>query len=307
MNNQLFDHSVGLILNIHLYSGSKKLRPEDFQGIELPPEEIMSLGSKRIHNKETLKPIQAVRTKAVSFLESVAVALYGGKLWIIPESRIDEVEATLHTIADEFETEKKRFIDNFYVEQNKWLEKNDKWADILRPYLDSPEKVQGRFSFTWRIFRMSSATRDEDLAKTLSDDMSNNLLREVSALASEAHESLADKDKATKKNLNRIDRLVNKLAGLAFLEPGISVIETELKNALSERDAEGVLSGAGLLKLVRLLLELENPYVLQEILSAARDNGDYRFEYTSDQAAHDIVASPPSKTPSSIRLPDAWF
>ena len=36
MTDQIFDHSIGIILDIKIWSGSKNLKPEDFQGIELP-------------------------------------------------------------------------------------------------------------------------------------------------------------------------------------------------------------------------------------------------------------------------------
>ena len=131
----IFQHSLGLILDIRTWSGSKNLKPEDFSGVELPPDELVSLGSKRLHNREAFRPIQAVRTKTLTYLEGVAVSLYSGKIWIAPEARKDEIEAALSDLAKEFHTEKGKFMADFYQEQNAWLEKNSKWVSILQPTL----------------------------------------------------------------------------------------------------------------------------------------------------------------------------
>lgn len=80
MTDTVFEKSVGIILDIKLWSGSKNLRAEDLQGSELPPDDLVSLGSKRIHDKQTLKSLQAVRTKTVTAMESIAVSLYGESL-----------------------------------------------------------------------------------------------------------------------------------------------------------------------------------------------------------------------------------
>jgi hypothetical protein len=98
MTDQIFDHSIGIVLDIKIWSGSKNLKPEDFKGIELPPDELISLGSKRLHNKDTLKPIQAVRTRAVTFMESMAVSLYGGKIWLVPADKLNEAQSLLLTL-----------------------------------------------------------------------------------------------------------------------------------------------------------------------------------------------------------------
>ncbi len=308
MNQQIFDQTVGLILDIKIWSGAKKLKDEDFAGIELPPEELVSLGSKRLHNKETLKPMQAVRTKAIGALESVAVSLYGGKVWLLPEHRADELQTTLEGLSYEFEQEKTQFLEDFYDQQHQWLEQNRKWAAILEPYLDSPDSVEKKFGFTWRTFRISPAQND-DLATAVSCDMTSALMKEVGALASEACETLKDRDRATPKNLNRLDRLVAKLRGLAFVDPGVCIIEQELTQLLDARDADGVLSGPDVFHLARLLVQIKNPQVLNEILEAARNGDSYEFSYApvSDAPPVTTTPTPPNPGINPIRLPDAWF
>lgn len=304
MTEQIFDHSIGIILDIKIWSGSKNLKPEDFKGIELPPDELISLGSKRIHNKDTLKPIQAVRTRAVTFMESMAVSLYGGKVWLVPSDKLNEAQSLLQDFATEFDTEKHKFLADFYAAQQAWLDQNKKWAAILEPYLDTPETVEKKFGFTWRTFKISPAA-DDTLAETVADDMTCALHKEISTLAGEAYETLKDKDRATPKNLNRLDRLVIKLQGLAFVNPGIGMIEHELSQILEARDAHGAMSGNDVFRLSRLLVQLKNPAVLGEILDAASNGDSYQFVYEDDTPA---ISNPVLTNPKhQPRLPEAWF
>lgn len=320
--DRIFSNSLGLILDIRTWSGSKNLKPEDFAGVELPPEELVSLGSKRLHNREAFRPIQAVRTKAVTYLEGVALSLYSGKIWIAPEARKAEIEAALTDLAREFHTEKDRFLADFHREQDAWLEKNSRWASILRPYLETPASIEKKFAFTWRVFRMSSAENDPGLAETLTSDLTGTMLREISILAGETHNSLRDRERATFKNLNRLDRLAEKLRGLSFVNPGVSVIEQELQTFLDRRDSGGALTGKALFTLNRLLVQLKNMDVLKDILDAAEQGYQYTFVYeqptpktdTVAPAEQEIPAPQPVYIPSVIsqpttqpRLPDAWF
>jgi hypothetical protein len=303
MTDQIFDHSIGIILDIKIWSGAKNLKPEDFQGIELPPDELISLGSKRLHNKQNFKPIQAVRTRAVTFMESNGVSLYGGKIWLVPADKLNEVQSLLSDFATMFETEKNNFLGDFYTSQQQWLDQNKKWAAILEPYLDTPETVEKKFGFTWRTFRISPAANDT-LAETVTGDVTCALLKEVSVMAFEAYETLKDKDRATPKNLNRLDRLSTKLQGLAFVNPGVGVIQQELSQILGAKDSSGAMSGNDVFRLSRLLVQLKNPQVLAEILDAASNGDSYQFVYEDDTPVMPPVFTNPKHQP---RLPEAWF
>jgi hypothetical protein len=314
MSHQIFEQSFGLILDISMWSGSKSLRAEDFQGVELPPEELVSLGSKRLHDKEAFKPVNAVRSKAATYLSGVAVSLYGGKIWIVPEHRLNEVELALADLANEFETEKQLFLQGFLEAQDQWLNKNQQWVNILRPYLDTPESIAQKFEFKWRIFKMSSVEDDPELAETLAGDMTNTLLREISHLSAEAYSALKNKDKATTRNLNRLDKLVGKLKGMSFVNPAMGAIEQELEQILDQRD-EGVLSGNDLFSLLRLLVQLKNPKVLREVLDAASsgDGYDFNLKEQTKPVVEQVSRVPTPKVPKAPQTPKVepqlpvWF
>ena len=51
----VLDHLVVVNLDIHIWTARKKLVPLDLGGAELPPEDLASLGSKRICNPDDLR------------------------------------------------------------------------------------------------------------------------------------------------------------------------------------------------------------------------------------------------------------
>ena len=52
---RILDELLALHLDIRLWSARKKMTVEDFGGAKLPPEDLASLGSKRIADPETLR------------------------------------------------------------------------------------------------------------------------------------------------------------------------------------------------------------------------------------------------------------
>ena len=52
---KVLDNLLALNLNVSLWSARKKMVLEDFGGAELPPEDLASLGSKRIADPNSLK------------------------------------------------------------------------------------------------------------------------------------------------------------------------------------------------------------------------------------------------------------
>ena len=65
---RILDNLLALNLDISLWSARKKMTVEDFGGAELPPEDLASLGSKRIADPSSLKIFSTLKARAFSFL-----------------------------------------------------------------------------------------------------------------------------------------------------------------------------------------------------------------------------------------------
>ena len=66
-----------------------KLTAEDFGGVQLPPEDIASLGNKKICDPDKLKVFTRLRARAFTMLDRCGVRFLSG--WAIPEDKADEI------------------------------------------------------------------------------------------------------------------------------------------------------------------------------------------------------------------------
>ena len=79
-----------LILSVSLWSGRKKLRPEDLRladGSELPPDKLATLGSKRVMNPAALTPFASYKSRAERAVLSVGTRFLGG--YAVPVGKLN--------------------------------------------------------------------------------------------------------------------------------------------------------------------------------------------------------------------------
>ena len=90
MNNTTISKVLQGLVLVHLsfsvWSGKKKLRPEDLKGANLPPDKLASLGSKRIFDPDALKVFATLKRQAERACEEVGVRFLGG--YAIPEEKL---------------------------------------------------------------------------------------------------------------------------------------------------------------------------------------------------------------------------
>jgi hypothetical protein len=82
--------------------------PLDLGGAELPPEDLASLGSKRICNPEDLRTFGTLKARAVNLLERNGRRFLSG--FTIPETRLDDISAELSVIRKEFNEAREHFL-----------------------------------------------------------------------------------------------------------------------------------------------------------------------------------------------------
>ena len=78
--NEILSKLVVVSLSISLWTGRKKLSPEDL-GLDfskLPPEKLATLGSKKICDPEKLAVFSALKRRAERQCEAVGVRFLGG-------------------------------------------------------------------------------------------------------------------------------------------------------------------------------------------------------------------------------------
>ena len=88
-NIRILDSLVALNLNISVWSARKKMCLEDFGGAELPPEDLASLGSKRIADPDSLKVFSTLKARAFNYLDRHGIRFMSG--WAIPEDKAGDI------------------------------------------------------------------------------------------------------------------------------------------------------------------------------------------------------------------------
>ena len=127
---KVLDNLLALNLNVNLWSARKKMVLEDFGGAELPPEDLASLGSKRIADPNNLKVFVTLKARAFNYLDRHGIRFMSG--WAIPEDKAGDIIRELIGIRDEFLKEKDVFLADYDQSIENWLNKHTKWAGIIR-------------------------------------------------------------------------------------------------------------------------------------------------------------------------------
>lgn len=260
------DQLVVFNLDVHIWSARKKLLPQDVGSAALPPEELASLGSKRVCNPDDLKMFTTLKARATSLLERAGIRFLNG--WAIPLAKLDEIDRSLADIREEFNLAKQNFLNGYGRSVQDWIESHPQWGSIIANSVVSEDYVRSRLDFRWQIFRILPPRPDETMQDSLDEDVKNlgqSLYDEIAKSASEIWRKCYEgKVEVSRKALSPLKGLYDKLMGLAFVEPRVSSIATLIHTAISSIPQQGPICGGALLMLQGLTALLRNPQEIVE-------------------------------------------
>ena len=267
-NVTVLDRLVVVNLDIHIWTARKKLTPTDLGGAELPPEDLASLGSKRICNPEDLKTFGTLKARAVSLLDRNGIRFLGG--WAIPDTRLDAISVDLAAIRDEFFQAKENFLRRYDQSVQNWITHHPQWGTIIANSTVSEDYVCSRLGFRWQMFQVqppaqaSSGSQSDDLATEVSG-LGVTLFDEIAKSAAETwHRCYAGKSEVTRKALSPLKAIYDKLMGLTFVEPRVAPVAELLATAFNSIPRRGAISGSMLVMLQGLVTLLQRPQILLE-------------------------------------------
>jgi hypothetical protein len=142
----ILDRLAVVHLDVRIWSARKKLMAEDLGNTELPPEDLASLGSKRICNPEELKRFSTLKARAVSILERNGVRFLNG--WAIPLDRMEQISSELATVRDDFNIARDDFLQRYDQAVREWIDQHPHWASIIAGSVVSEEHVRGKMDGT---------------------------------------------------------------------------------------------------------------------------------------------------------------
>ena len=260
----ILDRLLALNLDISLWSARKKMTVEDMGGAQLPPEDLASLGSKRIADPETLKIFGTLKARAVNYLDRHGVRFMCG--WAIPEEQAGEIVNELLKTRNEFNNAKDAFLADYDQSIQTWIDKHSQWADIIRNSTVGPDYVRARMSFKWQMFKVAPLMGHKDKNAMLESGLAEEVTNLGSTLFGEiAHDAdemwrrvYQGRAEVTHKALSPLRTLHKKLMGLSFVEPHVAPVADIIHMAIKRMPAKGNITGAELLLLQGLVCLLRD-------------------------------------------------
>lgn len=272
---RVIDKTVFVRLDFTLWSGRAKLRREDIPDADkLPPDELASLGSKRLFDPAKLRPFGALKSRAHSLLEKNGIKFCGG--YAVSHDKIDALNAALQDIWIEFEQAKQDFCNNYSTEAQEWLDRHPDWADILRNAMPLPHEMPHRFHYSWQMFKIDPATTNYIAQGNDSHDniyeMGETALAEICQMAKEIYErTFADKVELKGKSFLPIKRLIDKVDAVSFVHPRLLSIREMLTSALNLVESSHY-STATVSVFKGLLASMTNQYTFSTLLNGMQSD-----------------------------------
>jgi hypothetical protein len=279
---KILDRLTAVNLNVSIWTARRKLKAEDFGGVELPPEELASLGSRKICDPETLRIFSTLKARAVNQLDRVGVRFLGG--WAIPDEEAGFVLKTLQEVKSDFLEAKESFLNGYDLAVKSWIDKHPGWERLIADSPVGADHVRERLGFNWQFYKV--APPDNDLVRdgirgevdNLGSTLFGEIAKEAQSVWSKAYEG---KTEVSHKALSPLRAMRNKLAGLSFVEPTAAPVMSLIDEALGSVPRRGLIKGRPLLTLQGLVSVLRDPGLLFEhgrkVLDGEVDPGSILF------------------------------
>ncbi|WP_272699202.1 DUF3150 domain-containing protein [Desulfovibrio sp. Fe33] len=214
------------------------------QCAKLPPEELASLGSKKICDPKELRIFGTLKARAVNLLDRTGVRFLGG--WGIPEDMADDIVIELNAIRDDFLAAKEQSLSRHDEAVRGWISQHPGGKSLIGSSQVSADYVRSRLDFRWQFFKLVPPT-DNVVGHGLQNEVSelgDTLFDEVAKAAADTWKRCFEgKDKVTHKALSPLRSIHSKLAGLSFVEPREMSVVDRLDTAFNRMPKLGHTEG----------------------------------------------------------------
>jgi hypothetical protein len=260
---------VVVSLDIHIWSGRKKLRPADLTATgTLPPEALVSLGSKKIFDPDALKPFADDKREAESECLSKGVRFLKG--FAIPKADIKSTIERLNGVEAKFEAHRESFLTTFDDEKGRWKLQYPGYERLIETEFLSKPAVAAKLSFDYQLFCVNGV--EDDLAQlaaqggaSLVVGLAGQLFIEVANQARDfVKRSLLGRAEVTQKFLRPIRSIRGKLSGLAFLDSSVTPVVEAIDQVLAQMPSHGKIAGIHLEALRGICGLLSDPAGMRE-------------------------------------------
>ena len=295
---------------ITIWSARKKMQAEDYgtDKDNLPPDEIATLGVKKLCPPEKLRPFAMLKSRATSLLARHGIPFLPGA-WLVPADKASEINKALEEIKVDFDREKESFLNDYTRITSDWIMAHPDYAEMLVKSMASPDYVRSRLSFGWRAFALRM-TRNSNIKDEM-ENLGNSVFADIAKQAAVApREIFSGRDSVTQKALNPVRALAEKLRRLSFIHPQIASAVTLVQSCLDHMPAKGEVAGSHLGEVLALMTLLTNPAALEDATSRMVQHNAAPETFIIPAPVHTvtkpapIAAMPPKR--SMIRNVGLW-
>jgi len=252
-------------LHCPIWTGTKRLRSDDIelgQGGKLPPEQVATLGSKRIIDPTELAVFRMFKSRAEHVCEAVGVRFLRG--YAVPREKTEAVSQSLDGIAVEFGSARDKFLARYDQAVESWVRQYPEFEMQLRKELTPVGYVAKRLGFEYAVYRISATAAVIGHLGDQAGRMGSQLLHEVAVEANELYRmSFAGTPgsgrSASRRTVRPIRRMREKLAGLAFLDNAITPMVLAIDSLLAALPKTGPLEGELFYRALGIVLILSDP------------------------------------------------
>jgi len=238
----VLDRLVAVNLDVRIWSGRKKLTAEDLSlGADVPPEDLVSLGSKRVCDPDPIKVFHRLKKQAERVCLTGGMRFLGG--YAIPEERVETVAAELDTLGEAFARERATFVAGYGQAIEDWIALHPQWEEAIRKAVDPASLVESRLGFGYQLYRIAPADNAGNLDEQV-QGLGDTLFGEVARIARELDQSFVGKDSLSQRALSTFRRIREKLGCLAFVDYRVQPVLDSLTDWLGRVPAKGPVSGA---------------------------------------------------------------
>lgn len=258
-------------LNVSIWSARARLQASDLpDNANIPPESLVTLGSKRLYRKDLLRPFGKFKARALTLLDRTGMRFLGG--WLIRDDLVAGLEQELAAIASEFTTEVTQFTMTYGSEVSQWLDQYPAWRHILVNVVPDVTNIGKKFHFDWQSYKVQPAT---DHSKQHADTVVDAAIQDITKAASSLfEETFKDKNTVTPKAWRPVRTLIGKLDSMSYIDGRVDAIRLKLVDALAR--VEGSHNDAAAVSRFKAVLAsmTHNDVVEAELGGAAATEGD---------------------------------
>lgn len=219
-NVSYMNNCVYLKLDISIWTGKARLTPEDIPDavVDMPPEALATLGSKRIFDPQALRPFNTAKTRAFRTCDQYGVRCMGG--WLVDNGVLNNLTAELDKLRGEFDYSVGTFISTYEDGASNWLQQFPEWEGIIRAALPDSTAIGKKFAFRYYVLKVQTENYDAQDATT--SEAPSTAAATIAAEIARIREQVFGDDRTTpvtSKTFCCLDTLADRCDNMSFVHP----------------------------------------------------------------------------------------